>query len=286
LADTLAALVLGKLVIVAVLSLAAGALSGGTGTAPSGAESSGGGFASVLGGAALLLLAALAPWSLFRLLPFLEAGAAGHLEGVSQRARHGAATPIAGLANVALRSAAAGSLAGGPVGAVGVVAASGGGGGSGGVGSLLGGAGGGGGSGGGGAGLDGFTDALPDGASEGSGAASGWHGDNGWSGDGHTGEEPLPWEPGGSIPRLPPDPHSAINNRRVADLVAGRDPFAHGPPPLTPMSRSAVPALAPGVTYERPLPRQTGTLRQDHLGRDHLGPVLIGGIQTPDDVDP
>ena len=72
---------------------------------------------------------------------------------------------------------------------------------------------------------------------------------------------------------------------RVADLVAGRDPFAHGPPPLAPMSRSAVPALAPGVTYERPLPRQTGTLRRDHLGRDHLGPVLIGGIQTPDDVD-
>lgn len=51
------------------------------------------------------------------------------------------------------------------------------------------------------------------------------------------------------------------------------------------MSRSAVPAVGPGVTYVRSLPRQTGTLRQDHLGRDHLGPVLIGGIQTPDDVD-
>ncbi len=290
LADTLAALVLGKLVIVAVLSLAAGALAGGTGSTPSGAASSGGGFASVLGGAALLLLAALAPWSLFRLLPFLEAGAVGHLEGVSQRARHLAAAPTAGLANVALRAAAAGSLATGPVGAIGVVAATGGGGGgSGGVGSLLGGLGGGGsggggsgGSGSGGAvGLDGFADALPGGTAPGSEGNGGWND----GGVGGTGADPLPWEPGGSIPRMAPHPHSAINNRRVADLVAGRDPFAHGPPPLSPMRRSAVPALAPGVTYVRPLPRQTGALRPDHLGRDELGPVLIGGIQTPDDVD-
>ncbi len=102
LADTLAALVLSKLVIVAVLSLAVGALASGTGSTPSGATASGGGFASVLGGAALLLLAALAPWSLFRILPFLEAGAVGHLEGLSQRARHLASAPVAGLANVAL----------------------------------------------------------------------------------------------------------------------------------------------------------------------------------------
>ena len=45
---------------------------------------------------------------------------------------------------------------------------------------------------------------------------------------------------------MAPHPHSAVNNRRVADLVAGRDPFAHGPPPLAPMSRPAVPALGPG----------------------------------------
>ena len=95
----------------------------GTGSTPSGASASGGGFASVLGGAALLLLAALAPWSLFRLLPFLEAGAVGHLEGLSQRARHQAAAPATGLANVALRAAAAGSMATGPVGVVGVAAA-------------------------------------------------------------------------------------------------------------------------------------------------------------------
>ena len=283
LADTLAALVLGKLVIVAVLSLAAGALSGGTGSTPSGAASSGGGFASVLGGAALLLLAALAPWSLFRLLPFLEAGAVGHLEGVSQRARHLAAVPASGLANVALRAAAAGSLATGPIGAVGVAAASGGGPGA--VGHRRGGGGDGGRGGvGRGIGHDGFADALPDGSANG---VDGSGGDGGWGGGaGGSDADPLPWEPGGSIPRMAPHPHSAVNNRRVADLVAGRDPFAHGPPPLEPMSRHAVPALAPGVTYERPLPRQTGALRPDHLGRDHLGPVLIGGIQTPDDVGP
>ena len=119
LADTLAALVLSKFVIVAVLSLAVGALAGGTGSTPSGEPASGGGFASVLGGAALLLLAGLAPWSLFRLLPFLEAGAVGHLEGLSQRARHGAAAPASGLANVALRAAAAGSWPPAPVGVVG-----------------------------------------------------------------------------------------------------------------------------------------------------------------------
>jgi hypothetical protein len=70
LVDTLVALILGKFVIVSVLSLAAGALAGGTGSTPSGAGSSaaggGGGFGAVLGGAALLLLSAFAPWALFR----------------------------------------------------------------------------------------------------------------------------------------------------------------------------------------------------------------------------
>ena len=82
------------------------------GTAPSGASSAGGGFASVLGGAALLLLAAFAPWALFRLLPFVEAGAVGHLEGLGQRARSRAAAPTKGLAAVALRSSMAGQLGG------------------------------------------------------------------------------------------------------------------------------------------------------------------------------
>ena len=109
LVDTLAALVLGKFVIVSVLSLAAGALAGGS--APGGDSQSGGGFAAVLGGAALLLLAAFAPWALFRLLPFVEAGAVGHLEGLGRRAGHQAATPVRGLAQVAMRAAGARSMA-------------------------------------------------------------------------------------------------------------------------------------------------------------------------------
>jgi hypothetical protein len=125
LVDTLVAVILGKFVIVAVLSLAAGALAGGTGSAPVGAggavgaSGSGGGFGAVLGGAALLLLAALAPWALFRLLPFVEAGAAGHLEGVSRRAHQAVAAPVRGLAQVAIRTAMAGEALGAGAGAVG-----------------------------------------------------------------------------------------------------------------------------------------------------------------------
>ena len=229
LADTLAALVLSKLVIVAVLSLAVGALASGTGSTPSGATASGGGFASVLGGAALLLLAALAPWSLFRILPFLEAGAVGHLEGLSQRARHLASAPAAGLANVALRAATAGSMAAGPVGVVGVTAAGRATGGGGGGGNFRAGGIGGVGSGGSpGRGPDGFADALPTGSDDPWGGGAGGGGVAGGSSD------PRPWEPGGSIPLLTPHPHSALTNRRLADLAAGRDPFAEGPPPLAP----------------------------------------------------
>jgi len=72
--DTLVALILGKFVIVSVLSLAAGALAGAGGAG-------GGGFTAVLGGAALLMLSAFAPWALFRLIPFLEAGAVAISKG-------------------------------------------------------------------------------------------------------------------------------------------------------------------------------------------------------------
>ncbi|MGH9081196.1 MAG: hypothetical protein ACRDYE_14190, partial [Acidimicrobiales bacterium] len=109
LVDTLVALVLGKFVIVAVLSLAAGALAGGSGSTPAGTGGAagppggGGGFGAVLGGAALLLLAAFSPWALFRLLPFVEAGAVGHLEGVGHRAHQAVAAPVRGLAQAAIR---------------------------------------------------------------------------------------------------------------------------------------------------------------------------------------
>ena len=81
LAETIAALVLAKFVVVAVLSLGAGAVAVGSGSTPSGASS----LTAVVGGAALLLLASLSPWALLRLLPVAEASAAAHLDGVAHR---------------------------------------------------------------------------------------------------------------------------------------------------------------------------------------------------------
>lgn len=76
LVETLAALVLSKFVVVAVLSLAVGAVS------------SAHGFSTVLAGGALLLLAAFTPFTLLRLVPIVEVGAAMQLEGARQRARN------------------------------------------------------------------------------------------------------------------------------------------------------------------------------------------------------
>jgi type IV secretion system protein TrbL len=73
LAETIAALVLSKLVIVGVLSLAVGALAAG-------------GFGSLLTGMGLLLLAAGAPYTLLRLIPMAEFGAVAHMEGLTRRA--------------------------------------------------------------------------------------------------------------------------------------------------------------------------------------------------------
>ena len=73
LAETIAALVLSKLVIVGVLSLAVGALASG-------------GFGALLTGMGLLLLAACAPYTLLRLIPMAEFGAVAHMEGLTRRA--------------------------------------------------------------------------------------------------------------------------------------------------------------------------------------------------------
>ncbi len=73
LVETLAALILSKFVIVATLSLAAGAVASGSG------------FSSVLAGGALLVLATFVPFAILRLIPLVEAGAIGHLEGARQR---------------------------------------------------------------------------------------------------------------------------------------------------------------------------------------------------------
>ena len=73
LVETLSALILSKFVIVATLSLAAGAISSGSG------------FSSVLAGGALLVIATFVPFAILRLIPAVEAGAVGHLEGLRQR---------------------------------------------------------------------------------------------------------------------------------------------------------------------------------------------------------
>jgi hypothetical protein len=80
--ETLAALILSKFVIVATLSLAASAISSGT----AGTGDAGAGFSSVLAGGALLVLATFVPFAILRLIPVVEAGAVGHLEGARSRA--------------------------------------------------------------------------------------------------------------------------------------------------------------------------------------------------------
>jgi hypothetical protein len=81
LVETLAALILSKFVIVATLSLAAGAVASGT----AGAGSHGSGFSSVLAGGALLLMATFVPFAILRMIPAVEAGAVAHLDGLRQR---------------------------------------------------------------------------------------------------------------------------------------------------------------------------------------------------------
>jgi hypothetical protein len=99
LADTLVALVLSKLVIAAVLSLAAAAVAGGLGVSGSG---NGGGFASVVSGIALLVIAVLSPFTLLRLVPAAEAGAVAHLESTRHRLKSAAVSPVRTGGNLAL----------------------------------------------------------------------------------------------------------------------------------------------------------------------------------------
>lgn len=87
LAETIAALILAKLVMVGVLGLAVGALTGGAGTRPD--------VAGVVGGATLLVLAASSPFALLRVIPMVEAGAVAHLEGIGRRGRPRSPCPAA-----------------------------------------------------------------------------------------------------------------------------------------------------------------------------------------------
>jgi hypothetical protein len=92
LVETLAALIISKLVVIVVLEAAVGAL----GTAQDR------GFATVITGIALLVLASLAPFSLLKLLPLFEASAAIHLEGLRQR---GSSSLTSGLPRQAAHAA-------------------------------------------------------------------------------------------------------------------------------------------------------------------------------------
>ena len=88
LGETLAALVLSKLVIASVLALAAGLLGSSSGVS------------GVVEGVALLAVAAFAPFALLKLVPAVEAGAVAHLEGLGRRpvrAGQQLGTEIAGL---------------------------------------------------------------------------------------------------------------------------------------------------------------------------------------------
>jgi hypothetical protein len=100
LVETLAALILSKFVIVATLSLAAGAISSGT----AGTGDAGSGFAAVLAGGALLVLATFVPFSILRLIPMIEAGAVGHLDGLRSRGTANLARAPRSAARQALES--------------------------------------------------------------------------------------------------------------------------------------------------------------------------------------
>lgn len=93
LVEALASIVLSKFVVVAVLSLAIGALANGTG------------FSTLLTAGALLLLAAFMPFTLLRLVPMIESGAALQLEGARQRLSHTAGPIPRSAASFAVRAA-------------------------------------------------------------------------------------------------------------------------------------------------------------------------------------
>jgi hypothetical protein len=104
LAETLLALVLAKVVIAGVLALAGIEVTGGPGGAGVGA------------GIARGLLAPLAAFSLLRLVPRVEGGSVGHLDGTSRRAARaaaGAGSSVAGYVRLKREDMAGGEGWGG-----------------------------------------------------------------------------------------------------------------------------------------------------------------------------
>jgi hypothetical protein len=293
LVDTLVALILGKFVIVSVLSLAASALDAGTGTGTGTGtgEQSGGSFAAVLGGAALLLLAAFAPWALFRLLPFLEAGAVAHLEGLSQRARRAATVPTRGLAQTALRAATSAAVGGGSGLLLGAAAGA-----SGSTGST-----------GSAAGPQSRPPGRPgSGAGERARLGVGDLTERGPSDGDATDDNGGPHSgPGAGIPRWEPDAEmSEVLGRWQLDeagvtagssggtLESRSNAWATAPIPavatvggVSAPSPAGLPRAAPGASSWAPgpvpLPRQTGVRLVDGLERDELGVRLVSRSLPP-----
>jgi len=77
LAEMLTVLILSKFVVVAIITMAVSAVAAGFG---------GGDLSGLLAGAALLLLASAAPFTLLKMVPIVEAGVLGHLDGAGRRA--------------------------------------------------------------------------------------------------------------------------------------------------------------------------------------------------------
>jgi hypothetical protein len=100
LVETLAALILSKFVIVATLSLATGAISSGT----AGSGNHGAGFSAVLAGGTLLMMATFVPFAIMRMIPMIEAGAIGHLDGLRQRGTSAVSRPLKSAAGFALNA--------------------------------------------------------------------------------------------------------------------------------------------------------------------------------------
>src|SRR5436853_5818924 len=88
LAHILTALILSKFVIAAILSLAASGLAANT--------TDGGGFSAVLGGGALLTLAAVAPLALLKLAPIMEAGLVTSTQSASSGRTAGTGAAVGG----------------------------------------------------------------------------------------------------------------------------------------------------------------------------------------------
>ena len=102
--EALVAIILSKFVIVAVISLATAAL----------AEPGKGGFGTVMGAAALMLMAAFSPFALMKLIPMVESSAMDGLQGMGRKPLQ-AVSPNGGVGQAlsVMRSKTAGSKAAG-----------------------------------------------------------------------------------------------------------------------------------------------------------------------------